>query len=249
MAQGAQRGRGAPAAAARLPRAGVRALPLPALGDWGDWLRACVAQEVGQRRLFPWIAVAFALGILSLLGNRVPVSIKVFLTALAIIDDLGAIVVIALFYSDSFSWLWFGAAAAIFGAMILLNYFKIKTLIPYLLLGAGLWYTLHHAGIHATIAGVLTAFAVPFGDGGERSPSYILQHFLHKPVAFLIMPLFALANAGLLLESGWTQDLATPIGLGILIGLLLGKPLGVLLGVWFARRFEKSESVKIATWT
>lgn len=192
--------------------------------------------------------IAFALGVLSLLGNRVPVSIKVFLTALAIIDDLGAILVIAIFYSDSFSWAWFAASAGIFGIMILLNRFKIKNLIPYLLLGAGLWYALHHAGIHATIAGVLTAFAVPFGDGGERSPSYVLQHFLHKPVAFFIMPIFALANAGLVLESGWTQNLGTPIGLGVLTGLLLGKPLGVLLGVWLGRRFAGGESAKNATW-
>lgn len=192
--------------------------------------------------------IAFALGVLSLIGNRVPVSIKVFLTALAIIDDLGAILVIAIFYSDSFSWWWLGISAAIFGVMILFNRFKIKNLTPYLLLGAGLWYTIHHAGIHATIAGVLTAFAIPFGDGGERSPSYILQHFLHKPVAFFIMPVFALANAGLILESGWTQSFSAPVGLGILFGLLLGKPAGVLLGVWLGQRFAGGESAKNATW-
>ncbi|HRI62174.1 MAG TPA: Na+/H+ antiporter NhaA, partial [Saprospiraceae bacterium] len=186
--------------------------------------------------------IAFALGILSLVGSRVPVSIKVFLTALAIIDDLGAILVIALFYSDAFSWLWFGASAAVFGVMLLLNRFKINTLFIYLLLGAGLWYTLHHAGIHATIAGVLTAFAIPFTDGGDRSPSYRLQHFLHKPVAFFIMPVFALANAGLALEPGCMQGLGTPIGLGILFGLLLGKPAGVLLGVWVGQRFAGGES-------
>ncbi len=192
--------------------------------------------------------IAFALGILSLVGNRVPVSIKVFLTALAIIDDLGAILVIALFYSDAFSWLWFGASAAVFGIMILLNRFKVKMLSIYLLLGAGLWYTLHHAGIHTTIAGVLTAFAIPFGDGGDRSPSYLLQHFLHKPVAFFIMPVFALANAGLAIESGWVQGLGTPIGLGILLGLLVGKPVGVLLGVWFGQRFAGGESAKNTSW-
>ncbi len=191
--------------------------------------------------------IAFALGILSLVGNRVPVSIKIFLTALAIIDDLGAILVIAIFYSDSFSWFWFGVSATIFGAMILLNRVKIRNLIPYLLLGAGLWYALHHAGIHATIAGVLTAFAIPFSDGGERSPSYILQHFLHKPVAFFIMPLFALANAGLVLQPGWVQELGTPIGLGILFGLLLGKPFGILLGIWLGQMFG-GESAKNVTW-
>ena len=192
--------------------------------------------------------IAFALGLLSLVGNRVPISIKVFLTALAIIDDLGAILVIALFYSKSFSWAWLGASAGVFAVMIALNRLKVKNLLPYLLLGAGLWYTIHHAGIHATIAGVLTAFAIPFGDGGERSPSYQLQHFLHKPVAFFIMPLFALANAGLVLEAGWAQGLGTPIGLGVLLGLLLGKPVGVLLGVWLGWRFGGGESAKSATW-
>jgi NhaA family Na+:H+ antiporter len=193
--------------------------------------------------------IAFALGVLSLLGSRVPVSIKVFLTALAIIDDLGAILVIAIFYSASFSWIWLAASTGVFGAMILLNRLKITILTPYLLLGAGLWCALHHAGIHATIAGVLTAFAIPFGDGGERSPSYRLQHFLHKPVAFFIMPLFAFANAGLVLESGWTQNLGTSVGLGILLGLLLGKPVGVLLGVWLGRQLAGSESAKNVAWT
>lgn len=192
--------------------------------------------------------IAFALGILSLAGSRVPVSIKVFLTALAIIDDLGAILVIALFYSDTFSWLWFSVSAAVFGVMLLLNRLKVNTLAVYLLLGAGLWYTLHHAGIHATIAGVLTAFTIPFTDGGDRSPSYRLQHFLHTPVAFFIMPVFALANAGLALEPGWAQGLGTPLGLGILFGLLLGKPAGVLLGVWVGKRFAGGESAKNASW-
>ncbi len=193
--------------------------------------------------------IAFALGVLSLVGNRIPVSIKVFLTALAIIDDLGAILVIALFYSGSFSWVWFAASAGIFGVMLALNRLKIMPLLPYLVLGAGLWYALHHTGIHATIAGVLTAFAIPFGDGGERSPSYHLQHWLHQPVAFFIMPVFALANAGLVLETGWPSGLGTPLSLGILFGLLLGKPAGILAGVWLGRRFAGGESAKNATWT
>lgn len=178
--------------------------------------------------------IAFALGVLSLAGTKAPASLKVFLTALAIIDDLGAILVIALFYNQGFSWLWFGISIGIFGVMILLNRLKVNYIAPYLLLGAALWYGLHEAGIHATIAGVLTAFAMPFGDGGDRTVSSRVQHFLHRPVAFVVMPLFALANAGIVLQSGWTGGLTSMIELGILFGLVLGKPIGVLGGVWLA---------------
>ncbi len=174
--------------------------------------------------------IAFALGVLSLAGNKVPISLKIFLTALAIIDDLGAILVIALFYGQGFSWLWLLVSGGIFSTMLLLNRLKINLIVSYLLLGAGLWYGLHEAGIHATIAGVLTAFALPFGDGGEHSPSWRLQHFLHKPVAFVIMPLFALANAGLTFEPGWVNAFSELIPQGIFWGLVLGKPLGVLAG-------------------
>lgn len=190
--------------------------------------------------------IAFALGILSLAKN-VPVSLKIFLTALAIIDDLGAILVIAFIYGEGFSWHWFAGAAGIFGAMLLLNRLKVHNLLPYLIGGAALWYALHHAGIHATIAGVLTAFALPFGDGGEKSPSYVLQHHLHLPVALGIMPLFALANAGLTLSPTWTDDLVAPIGMGILAGLLLGKPVGVLLGVWLSKLLKKKGDVEDET--
>lgn len=180
--------------------------------------------------------IAFALGVLSLAGNKVPGSLKIFLTALAIIDDLGAILVIALFYNTGFSWLWFVISMVIFAVMLLLNRLKINLVLPYLLLGAGLWYGLHESGIHATIAGVLTAFAMPFGDGGEQSVSWRVQHFLHKPVAFLIMPLFALANAGLVLNTGWMGALTGSVELGIILGLVIGKPVGVLSGVWLALR-------------
>lgn len=185
--------------------------------------------------------IAFALGVLSLVRN-VPVSLKVFLTALAIIDDLGAIMVIALFYGQGFSWMWFGIAVGIFAGMLVLNRLKVHILLPYLLGGAALWYALHHAGIHATIAGVLTAFAIPFGDGGKKSPSYALQHHLHLPVALGIMPIFALANAGLMLSPSWTSDLTAPIGMGILAGLLLGKPVGILLGVWLSKKLQNQET-------
>lgn len=173
--------------------------------------------------------IAFAIGVLSLLGNRVPANLKVFITALAVIDDLIAILVIAIFYSTGISWMYLGIAAAIFIGMLVLNRLKVHMLLPYLIGGVALWYCMLHSGVHATIAGVLTAFAIPFGDGGKNTASYKLQHFLHKPVAFLIVPLFALANTALYIAPGWMQQLQTSEGLGIIAGLVAGKPVGILL--------------------
>lgn len=173
--------------------------------------------------------IAFAIGVLSLLGNRVPANLKVFITALAVIDDLFAILVIAVFYSTGISWAYLGIAAAIFVAMLIMNRLKVHILFPYLIGGVALWYCMLHSGVHATIAGVLTAFAIPFGDGSHSSPSYKLQHFLHKPVAFIIVPLFALANTALYIAPGWMQQLQTSEGLGIIAGLVAGKPVGILL--------------------
>jgi Na+:H+ antiporter, NhaA family len=172
--------------------------------------------------------IAFSLGVLSLLGNRVPTSLKVFLTALAIIDDLGAILIIAIFYSKGFSWVYFSAAVLIFGMLLLLNRLKVKQIWVYLGLGFVLWFCMLHSGIHATIAGVLLAFAIPFGDGTKSSPSYPLQHFLHKPVAFFIIPLFALANTGIVVPMNWTTELWSSNSTGILMGLVVGKPLGIV---------------------
>lgn len=173
--------------------------------------------------------IAFAIGVLSLLGNKVPSSLKIFITALAVIDDLLAILVIAIFYSSGISLAWLGGAAAIFTAMLVMNRLKVHVLLPYLIGGVGLWYCMLHSGVHATIAGVLTAFVIPFGDGSERSVSYRLQHFLHKPVAFIIVPIFALANTGLYIPPGWMQQLQSSEGLGIIVGLVAGKPIGILL--------------------
>lgn len=173
--------------------------------------------------------IAFALGVLSLLGNRVPPALKVFLTALAVIDDLGAILVIAIFYTGAIDWLSLSIAVGIFGFLIVLNRLKVHTLIPYLLGGAAMWYFMLHSGVHATVTGVLLAFAIPFGDGSEKSPSFVLQQWLHKPVAFLILPLFALANTCLTIQAGWYHTLLSKNSLGIMAGLLLGKPLGILL--------------------
>lgn len=184
--------------------------------------------------------IAFAIGVLSLLGNKVPVALKIFLTALAVIDDLGAILVIAIFYSGGVDWLNLGISLGIFGFLLVLNRLKVMTMWPYLIAGVFMWYFMHHSGIHATISGVLLAFAMPFGDGKKGSTSYKLQHALHTPVAFVILPLFALANTAVVFEPGWQQEIVSLNSLGIAIGLLLGKPLGVMLFSALALRFNLS---------
>ena len=192
--------------------------------------------------------IAFALGVLALLGKRVPVSLKIFLTALAIIDDLGAIVMIAIFYVGNFSLLYLCLAAGVFVGLLLLNRRGVHRLSFYLIPGLVMWYFMLKSGVHATIAGVLLAFAVPFVRGGEDSPSYRLQHFLHKPVALIIMPLFALANAGLDLTGNWLEGLATPNSLGILAGLCFGKPLGIVLFSLFAVKLGLSRLPGDVSW-
>jgi len=173
--------------------------------------------------------IAFAIGILSLLGKRVPASLKVFLTALAVIDDLGAIIVIAIFYTTAISYFNLGVALAIALVLFILNRLKVNTLIPYLIGGVAMWYFMLYSGVHATITGVILAFVIPFGDGGENSPSYKLQHFLHRPVAFFILPLFALANTCITLGAGWEANISTSNSIGIISGLIIGKPLGIVL--------------------
>ena len=173
--------------------------------------------------------IAFAIGILSLLGNRVPASLKIFLTTLAVIDDLGAIIIIAVFYTTSLAFINLFIALGIFGCMLLLKQLKLHNLIPYLIGGIAMWYFMLYSGVHASITGVLLAFTIPFSDGGERSPSFILQHFLHKPVAFFILPLFAIANTGVSLGGNWQSGLAQTYSLGIIAGLVFGKPLGIFL--------------------
>lgn len=173
--------------------------------------------------------IAFAIGILSLLGNRVPTSLKIFLTALAVIDDLGAIMVIAIFYTKSISFFHLGIAMGIWVVLLVLNRLKIRNLIPYLVGGFIMWYFMMQTGIHATITGVLVAFAIPFGNGDEKSTSYILQDFLHYPVAFFILPLFALANTCIPLGDHLIPSLLHTNSIGIILGLVIGKPLGIIL--------------------
>ena len=171
--------------------------------------------------------IAFAIGILSLLGNKVPASLKIFLTALAVIDDLGAILVIAVFYTKTIDWSSLALVFVILGLLFLLNRAKVYNLIPYLIGGIFMWYFMMKSGVHATITGILLAFVLPFGSGTEKSPSIILQNFLHKPIAFIILPLFALANTALILKPDWHNAFLHPYTIGIAAGLLLGKPIGI----------------------
>ena len=181
--------------------------------------------------------IAFALGILSLLGSRVPISLKVFLTALAVIDDLGAIIIIAIFYTKTLLWTNLFIALGIFALLLVFNRMKVRNLIPYLIGGIAMWYFMLHSGVHATITGVLLAFAIPFGNGDEKSTSYILQHFLHKPVAFIILPIFALANTAIVFSGDITQTLSENNSLGIALGLIVGKPLGIFILTFLAVTF------------
>ncbi|TGD56731.1 Na+/H+ antiporter NhaA [Flavobacterium humi] len=173
--------------------------------------------------------IAFAIGILSLLGSKVPTSLKVFLTALAVIDDLGAIIIIALFYSQTIHWGYLGLAFGIFAVLLAMNKFKIYILWPYLIGGVFMWYFMEHSGVHATITGVLLAFAIPFQKGADNSISQQLLHWLHKPVSFVILPIFALANTAIILDFSANETLLPTYALGILLGLVVGKPLGITL--------------------
>jgi len=174
--------------------------------------------------------IAFAIGILSLLGNRVPLSLKIFLTALAVIDDLGAILIIAIFYTKTILWSNLAMALGLFLFLYVLGkYFKVKNLLPYLIGGVFMWYFMLHSGVHATITGVLLAFAIPFGNGGTKSTSYILQHILHKPVAFIILPIFALANTAIVMNGNLAEVVTENYSLGVALGLVVGKPLGIFI--------------------
>jgi Na+:H+ antiporter, NhaA family len=175
--------------------------------------------------------IAFALGVLALLGNRVPPALKVFVVAFAVIDDLGAIVLIATVYTEQIAWTFLALALGTFGLLIALNRSRVMALPVYLAGGVLLWIWLREAGIHASIAGVLLAFAIPFTAkrANDTSPSEQLEHALHRPVAWVILPLFALANTAVPVDAAALARLAEPNSIGIVLGLLVGKPLGVVL--------------------
>lgn len=191
--------------------------------------------------------IAFAIGILSLLGNKVPTSLKIILTALAVIDDLGAIVTIAIFYSHSVSFLHLAAAGFIWLLLYLLGRRQNTKLYLYLLGGFMLWYCMLHSGVHASISGVMLAFTIPFKQH-EKSLSAKLQHYLHKPVAFVILPLFALANTNLLFDNITASQIFSLNGWGILFGLVLGKPLGILLFSYLGVKNKICELPKDLAW-
>jgi NhaA family Na+:H+ antiporter len=192
--------------------------------------------------------IAFAIGVLSLLGSRIPSSLKVFLTALAVIDDLGAILVIAFFYTQTIAFDNLLYAFIILGFLFILNRRKVHHLAPYLIGGAFMWYFMLNSGVHATITGVLLAFVIPFGDGGKKTASYRLQHFLHEPVAFIILPLFAVANTCIAINSGWYEGLSHENSIGIILGLVVGKPVGILLFSFLAVSFGISTLPKDLRW-
>lgn len=232
--------------------------------------------------------IAFALAILTLVGNRVPIGLKIFLAALAIADDLGAVLVIAVFYTQDLQLHYLYLAGGTFFVLLMMNLFDIRTLPLYLLIGVVLWYFVLKSGIHATIAGVLLAITIPFrmlyskdqlmemtkerlsilradiksGDLIPRdiseelenishevsSPAQRLEHYLHKLVAYAIMPIFALANTGVVIESQVVSQLVTPVSLGVIFGLLLGKPLGISLFAWIAVRLRLADLPAGVTW-
>jgi Na+:H+ antiporter, NhaA family len=182
--------------------------------------------------------IAFALGILGLVGSRIPGSLKVFLVSLAIFDDIGAIIIIALFYTDDLSLTAFTFAACGIAVLALLNYVGVVKKFAYLCIGLLVWVSLLKSGVHATLAGVAIALCIPFkgvdAEGQPQQPMHDLEHGLHGPVMFVILPLFAFANAGLSLTGLSFQAIFSPISLGILLGLFIGKQVGVMLFTWLA---------------
>jgi NhaA family Na+:H+ antiporter len=196
--------------------------------------------------------IAFALGVLALLGNRVPAALKVFVVAFAVIDDLGAIVLIATVYTAEISAIWLAAALATWSLLFLLGRpLRVMSLAPYLIGGAFMWFCVLNAGIHASIAGVMLAFAIPFSSRvpGTESPSHRLEHRLHRPVAFVILPLFALANTGVPIDSQAIAQLVTANSAGIAFGLIVGKPLGVVLMCVLAVACRVSSLPEGVRWT
>lgn len=192
--------------------------------------------------------IAFALAIIAMLGKNVPASLKIFLAALAIVDDLGAILVIAIFYTNQIHFEYLAMAAGILLLLSLLNYFGVKRLVFYLIPGILLWYCIHHSGIHATIAGVLLAFTIPTNSTSTESPLEKLEHSLTSPVNYFIMPLFALANTNITFENGMLRGLLSPLGLGIVIGLFAGKTIGVTLFSWLAVKLKWAALPSGAGW-
>ncbi len=194
--------------------------------------------------------IAFSLAIISMLGKRAPLSLKIFLAALAIVDDLGAILVIAIFYTDQLQWVYLAVSAAIVALLVVFNKIGVTRKYMYVLPGIVLWYCMHHSGIHATIAGVLLAFTIPTNESAEvPSPLEIMEQKLHLPVNFLIMPVFALANTNIMFKEGMVDGLFSSLGYGVILGLVLGKIIGINLFSWIFIKLKISTLPQDTSWS
>jgi len=193
--------------------------------------------------------IAFALGILALLGSRVPTSLKVLLTAIAVIDDLLAILVIALFYTGHIALLPLLAAGAGLGVLVILNLSGVRSLVPYLLIGVGIWYGVLLSGVHATLAGVAVAMTIPLRTGDGQPPLKRLEHALQPWSSFLIVPAFGFANAGIAFGGMVAADVISPLPVGIMLGLFLGKQIGIFATIRGLVTFRLAEAPKNASWT
>lgn len=200
--------------------------------------------------------IAFAVGVLALLKKRIPFALKVFLTALAIIDDIGAVIVIAFFYTGSISWAALAAGLGLFILLLLMNRLGVRLISVYLVLGFGLWLALLESGVHATIAGVLLALTIPARGPGRKgskaeepeAPLQRLERILEPWAAFLIVPVFAFANSGVVFEGSPLGSLGEPVGLGIILGLVIGKQAGIVLFSWIAIRLRIGSLPRKVTW-
>ena len=234
----------------------VKSAALPVIAALGGMLVPALIYflfNVGTETVSGWgipmaTDIAFALAIIAMLGKNVPTSLKIFLAALAIVDDLGAILVIAIFYTSQIHFEYLAMAAGILALLALLNYFGVKNLVFYLIPGVFLWYFIHHSGIHATIAGVLLAFTIPTNQNDVLSPLEKLEHLLTTPVNYLIMPIFALANTNITFEKEMISGLVSPLGLGIILGLFAGKTIGVTFFSWLAVKLKWAELPSGAGW-
>jgi Na+:H+ antiporter, NhaA family len=243
------------------------------LSTWADRRLPIIAAAAGMivpAAIYLWVAggevalvrgwaipaatdIAFAIGVLALLGSRAPASLKLFLTTVAIVDDMGAVAIIALFYTTELDPSALAAAGLIWTIMMAFNRLKVIALWPYLILAALLWYATLLSGVHATIAGVMAAFAIPFrrtlgSPDAQDSALHRLEHILAKPVAFLIVPLFGFANAGVSLDGVSPPMLVAPLPLGIALGLFVGKQLGIFGSVWLAVKFGVAVRPRNASW-
>ncbi|MET3037116.1 Na+/H+ antiporter NhaA [Chryseobacterium sp. NRRL B-14859] len=193
--------------------------------------------------------IAFSLAIISMLGKKIPNSIKIFLAALAIVDDLGAILVIAIFYTEQIHWTYLLLSLGVTALLFILNFLKVTRTIFYIIPGLFLWYFLHHSGIHATIAGVLLAFSIPTNASNvEISPLEKLEHQLHIPVSFMIMPIFALTNTNITFSNEMVEGITSTLGLGIICGLILGKLIGINLFSLIAIKLKLSSLPQNSNW-